>query len=72
MTEIFAICDGEGIKRMAPQGSPFHWKDGWMFCRGEALTVHVYRDGIELKIPAAEWDSIVKHLALSNGQRDND
>jgi len=34
-----------------------------MFCRGEANVVHIYRDNIELKIPAAEWDSIVHHLA---------
>jgi hypothetical protein len=53
---------------MAPQGSPFHWKDGWMFCRGEAGTVHIYRAGegfrdeVELKIPFAEWESILRHL----------
>jgi hypothetical protein len=64
-----SICAGDGIKRMNPQGHPFHWSDGWMFCRGEALAVHIYRSGegfrdnIELKIPAAEWESIVSHLA---------
>lgn len=60
--EILAICEGDGIKRMAPQGPVFHWKDGWMFCRGEANAVHIWCKGIELKIPAAEWDSITRHL----------
>lgn len=69
MTDTLAICDGDGIKIMSPQGSPFHWKDGWMFCRGEALAVHVYRGDIELKISAGEWDSIVKHLARSPQER---
>lgn len=67
MADTLAICDGEGIERVAPQGSPFHWSNGWMFCRGEANEVHIYQSGhlagnIHLKIAAAEWDSIVRHL----------
>lgn len=63
--KTLSVCAGEGIKRMSPQGIPFHWKDGWMFCRGEANTVHIYRNdsqNFELKIPAGEWDSIVRYL----------
>lgn len=63
--KTLAMCNGEGIKRMTPQGSPFHWRDGWMFCRGEAGAVHVYnsnRQDIDLRIPFAEWQSILRHL----------
>lgn len=71
MTDTIAICDSEGVRGMSPQGSVFHWRYGWMFCRGEANAVHVWNtawsDGSELKIPAGEWDSIVKHLAVPNG-----
>jgi hypothetical protein len=53
-----------------PQGPAFHWRDGWMFARGEANNVHVWKNSlngpveVSLCIPAAEWDSIVGHLSI--------
>lgn len=52
-----------------PQGPTFHWRDGWMFCRGEGMAVHIwktsdpYPPAIELTISDSEWDSIVGHLS---------
>lgn len=54
----------EAVGGMYPQGCTYHWRDGWYFCRGECLVVHVwnYEKKIELEIPANEWDSIVETL----------
>jgi hypothetical protein len=55
---------GNKMSNICPQGSTFHWKNGWMFARGEANYVHVWRGDIELNIPPNEWDSIVKAMQL--------
>ena len=54
----------------AHQGPAFHWRHGWLFARGEARYVHIWRGHVwegrfnaELSIPPNEWDSIVAHLA---------
>jgi hypothetical protein len=54
-----------GVSGIVPQGPTFHWKDGWFFCRGEGLAVHIWNTehGAELIIPRGEWDSIVGHLS---------
>ncbi len=46
---------------IVPQGPTFHWRNGWMFARGEANDVHVWNidRGIDLIIPSAEWVSII-------------
>lgn len=66
--EVEKVKDAVG--GMVPQGETFHWKDGWLFCRGEANDVHIWNanhagkpDAVELKIPATEWASIVRALA---------
>jgi hypothetical protein len=46
-----------------PQGPTFHWRDGWMFARGEGMTVHIWNTHLEIKIPDGEWDSIVGFLS---------
>ncbi len=50
---------------ICPQGPTFHWRNGWMFCRGEGLYVHIWNieRGIDLAMPPAEWDSLVKSLS---------
>ena len=47
-----------------PQGPVFHWRDGWYFCRGEGLVVHIWNveRSIDLTIPDNEWKSITRHL----------
>jgi hypothetical protein len=54
----------EGVGGIVPHGPVFHWRDGWCFCRGENLIVHVWnRDkNVDLEIPAGEWASIVNAL----------
>lgn len=55
----------EGVSgNMYPQGPTFHWRDGWNFCRGEGLDVHIWNTErrIDLVIPRVEWDSIVTAL----------
>lgn len=49
---------------LVPQGPTFHWRNGWMFARGEANDVHVWNieRGIDLIIPATEWASISQAL----------
>jgi hypothetical protein len=52
---------------MYPQGSVFHWRNGWYFCRGEGMAVHIWNAG-PAPIPALtisddEWDSIVGFLS---------
>jgi hypothetical protein len=48
--------------------SAFHWKDGWMFERGEAGYVHIWKleneqpTDIEIAIPPGVWLSILKHV----------
>jgi hypothetical protein len=52
-----------------PQGPTFHWRDGWMFARGEGMNVHVWKNShngppeVSLCIPRAEWESIVGFLS---------
>lgn len=50
---------------LIPQGPSFHWRNGWMFARGEALDVRMWNieRGIDLIIPSAEWDSLVESLS---------
>lgn len=50
---------------LVPQGPTFHWRNGWMFARGEALDVHVWNieRGIDLIIPRSDWDSIVSAMS---------
>lgn len=42
---------------LVPQGPTFHWRNGWMFARGERLDVHIWNveRGIDLVIPVHEW-----------------
>ena len=52
-----------------PQGPTFHWRNGWMFSRGEGMVVHIWKTNdplpptFEITIPDAEWDSIVGFLS---------
>lgn len=65
MTEPTCTIVQEAISNnMYPQGSVYHWRDGWYFCRGEGLCVHVWNDEHEvaLQIPRDEWESIVNAL----------
>jgi hypothetical protein len=62
-----------------PQGPTFHWRDGWMFCRGEGMTVHIWNADwnpanlkpplVAITIPDAEWDSIVGFLSYPKAPR---
>ena len=53
---------------VCPQGPSFHWRNGWMFARGEANYIHVWNieRGIDLCISPDEWASIVKSLDQHN------
>jgi hypothetical protein len=52
---------------LVPQGPTFHWRNGWMFARGEANYVHFWNieRGIDLQFPPNEWDSIIKPLSVN-------
>lgn len=64
--EGYLIRVNDGVSgNIVPQGPTFHWRDGWMFARGEGLCIHVWNieRGIDLTIPRGEWDSIISELA---------
>ena len=58
-----------------PQGPTFHWRDGWMFARGEGMAVHIWKTddprppSIEITIPDGEWQSIVGFLSYPNAPK---
>ena len=59
----FAACS---VGYWAPQGPTFHWRDGWMFARGEGGDVHIWHvadtgpPDVNLRIPRGEWLSILE------------
>lgn len=70
LEEGYEVGAGLLARDPAPEERPsFHWRDGWMFSRDEANTVHIRHSDegscntVHLKIPAMEWDSIVRHLS---------
>jgi hypothetical protein len=49
---------------VVPQGASYHWRNGWMFARGEGSHVHIWNieRGIDLCIPPNEWESLTAAL----------
>lgn len=69
MEKTNVVVHGAVSSNLYPQGPTFHWRDGWTFCRGEGMAVHIWKTSdphppsIEITIPDGEWESIVGFLS---------